>query len=130
MTFIPLIQFEKIYVGGGRPSLQMKLVSAVVTSVVSKSSVVRQKSTIERLRAAKPELFENVSKQVQDLRQTQPELPTTSLLSQKTSDEDEDDGSGSGSETTEPVAPSKPPSRFGFTKPSAPSNKLQDFLKQ
>ena len=127
MTFIPLIQFEKIYVGGGRPSLQMKLVSAVVTSVVSKSSVVRQKSTIERLRAAKPELFENVSKQVQDLRQTQPELPTTSL-SQKTSEEDEDDGSGS--ETTEPVAPSKPPSRFGFTKPSAPSNKLQDFLKQ
>ncbi len=128
MSFIPLIQFEKIYVGGGRPSLQMKLVSAVVTSVVSKSSVVRQKSTIERLRAAKPELFENVTKQVQELRQPQVE-PTQSGLSQVS--EDDEEGNGSGSEASELVSqPVKPPSRFGFTKPSAPSNKLQDFLKQ
>jgi hypothetical protein len=68
MSFVPLLQFEKIYVGGGKPSLQMKLVSAIVTSVISKSSVIRQKSTIERLRQNNPDLVSNVSKQLEVLK--------------------------------------------------------------
>lgn len=120
MSFIPLIQFEKIYVGGGKPSLQMKLISAVVTSVVSKSSMVRQKSTIDRLRQNKPELFANVSKQVELLKSTTSE---TSEETNKGKQESEEEGSGGEQEDVSPVQ--KPKSQAPREK-----SRLQDFLKQ
>lgn len=129
MSFIPLVHFEKIYVGGGKPSLQMKLVSGIVTSVMSKSSVVRQKSTIERLRQSKPDLFENVSKQIEDLRQTSNEssLPTTTSTG---SNENEDDGDEREDRTPDPSPPKAKQSKFSAPPKVGGANRLQDFLKQ
>jgi hypothetical protein len=127
MSFIPLVHFEKIYVGGGKPSLQMKLVSGIVTSVMSKSSVVRQKSTIERLRQSKPELFENVSRQVQDLKHSVNDTGfTTGSSMNETLNED-------GNEEDLTIEDSPP--RTKTSKFSAPPkingvNRLNDFLKQ
>ena len=129
MSFIPLIHFEKIYVGGGKPSLQMKLVSGVVTSVVSKSSVVRQKSTIERLRQAKPELFENVNKQLEDLKVSSSEgVSSTEHTGEPSGLEEQDEPETTQSPELSP--PKSKPSKFSAPKFSSPSSKLQDFLKQ
>ena len=129
MSFIPLLHFEKIYVGGGKPSLQMKLVSGVVTSVVSKSSVIRQKSTIERLRQSKPELFENVNKQLEDLKVSSSDSYTSEQTTESTSNEEfEEQENG---EAPEPSPSKVKSSKFSAPpKFNAPSAKLQDFLKQ
>jgi len=128
MSFIPLVHFEKIYVGGGKPSLQMKLVSGIVTSVMSKSSVVRQKSTIERLRQSKPELFENVSRQLEDLKHSANDSPLSSVVD-GTNDHEE------ASEEATDRSPDQSPPKVKTSKFSAPpkiggGNRLQDFLKQ
>jgi hypothetical protein len=127
MTFIPLVHFEKIYVGGGKPSLQMKLVSGIVTSVMSKSSVVRQKSTIDRLRQSKPELFENVSKQIEDLRLTSSDsLLTTTTTTTGTNEEEGESVEEQSPENSPPKAKSK----FSAPPKVGGANRLQDFLKQ
>jgi hypothetical protein len=125
MTFIPLIHFEKIYVGGGKPSLQMKLVSGIVTSVMSKSSVVRQKSTIERLRQANPSLSLNLSKQLEDLKQTssEPQVFTTTTASEQDESNEE---SREDDMDSPPKVKTQPRSKFG----APPSGKLSEFLKQ
>jgi hypothetical protein len=131
MSFIPLVHFEKIYVGGGKPSLQMKLVSGIVTSVMSKSSVVRQKSTIERLRQAKPELFDNVSKQLEDLKQSSSESTPLTTITNSTSGDDQDYNEETGQERTpEPSPPKAKQSKFSAPPKVGGANRLQDFLKQ
>lgn len=50
-SFIPLLKFEKIYIGGGRASLQIKLVSAIVTKMESKSAVGLQMGTLKRFQS-------------------------------------------------------------------------------
>jgi hypothetical protein len=128
MTFVPLVHFEKIYVGGGKPSLQMKLVSGVVTSVVSKSSVVRQKSTIERLRQSKPELMENVSRQLEELKVSTTETTTSS---EHTNDEEVPEVQDEMPQhTLDPSPPKSKASRFSLPPKSNGGSKLQDFLKQ
>lgn len=129
MSFIPLIHFEKIYVGGGKPSLQMKLVSGIVTSVMSKSSVVRQKSTIERLRQSKPDLFENVSKQIEDLRQTSTET-SLSTSTAPSNDVDEDENEDRQERSPEASPPKAKQSKFSAPPKVGGANRLQDFLKQ
>jgi hypothetical protein len=123
MNFIPLVHFEKIYVGGGKPSLQMKLVSGIVTSVMSKSSVVRQKSTIERLRQSKPELFQNVSKQIEELKHTSND--TVIFPSQ------EDGGEEATEEESGDLVDSPPKAKSSkfSAPPKVGANRLQDFLK-
>lgn len=126
MSFIPLVHFEKIYVGGGKPSLQMKLVSGIVTSVMSKSSVVRQKSTIDRLRQSKPELFENVSKQIEDLKHS----TDSSLLTTTTSSVSNDEDLELNEEQSPEQSPPKTKSKFSPPPKVGGANRLQDFLKQ
>jgi hypothetical protein len=131
MSFVPLIQFEKIYVGGGKPSLQMKLVSAIVTSVISKSSVIRQKSTIERLRQNNPNLVDNVSKQLEVLKSSGSETSDSSSTNQgKQEYGSDEDVSSPVVETQAENSPPRLKSKLSMsTKPGATS-RLQDFLKQ
>ncbi len=49
MKFIPLLHVEKIYIGGGKASLQMKMKSAIVTSVRPINSSSSQTKTAKKL---------------------------------------------------------------------------------
>ena len=48
MKFQPLITFKKIYIGGGKASLQFEIKSAMVTHVVRANTVSGQKDTLEK----------------------------------------------------------------------------------
>lgn len=67
MKLIPLIQIEKIYLGV-KPSLQYKMMSCVVTSVVSKSSLILQKNTISHLKDKNPNLVNMLDSQIDALK--------------------------------------------------------------
>ena len=67
MKFIPLIHIKRIYVGGGKASIQMEVVSAVVTSIRARNTTTRQLGTIQRLNAARPELADTVAAQLAKL---------------------------------------------------------------
>ena len=126
MSFIPLVHFEKIYVGGGKPSLQMKLVSGIVTSVMSKSSVVRQKSTIERLRQANPSLTQSLSKQLEDLKQNASEPQVFTTTTSASEQEESPQESHEEDADSPPKVKTQPRSKFS----APPSGKLSEFLKQ
>ena len=67
MKFIPLIHVKRIYVGGGKASIQMEVVSAVVTSIRARNTTTRQLNTIQRLQQARPELADTVAAQLAKL---------------------------------------------------------------
>jgi hypothetical protein len=67
MKFIPLIHIKRLYVGGGKASIQMEVVSAVVTSIRARNSTTRQLTTIHRLQQARPELPDMVAAQLAKL---------------------------------------------------------------
>jgi len=67
MKFIPLIHIKRMYIGGGKASIQMEVVSAVVTSVRARNTTTKQLSTIHRLQTERPELFDTVSAQLAKL---------------------------------------------------------------
>lgn len=67
IKFIPLIHVKRIYVGGGKASIQMEVTSAVVTSVRARNTSTRQTGTIERLKGARPELADAVAAQLAKL---------------------------------------------------------------
>lgn len=67
MKFIPLIHVKRMYIGGGKASIQMEVVSAIVTSIRARNSTTRQTDTIQRLQAARPELADTVAAQLAKL---------------------------------------------------------------
>lgn len=67
MKFIPLLHIEKIYVGGGKASMQMKMVSAIVTSLRARNSVTRQLYTIDRLTRDNPNRVDALEAQIAKL---------------------------------------------------------------
>jgi hypothetical protein len=67
MKFIPLVHFEKIYIGGGKASLQMKVVSAVVTYVAARNTVTRQTDTIKNIVTTNPKAAETLAEQIAKL---------------------------------------------------------------
>jgi len=67
MKFIPLIHFKRMYVGGGKASIQMEVVSAVVTSIRARNTTTRQVTTIHNLRQTRPELADTVAAQLAKL---------------------------------------------------------------
>lgn len=67
MKFIPLIHVKRIYVGGGKASIQMEVVSAIVTSIRARNTSTKQIGTIDRLKQARPELVDLVAGQVAKL---------------------------------------------------------------
>jgi hypothetical protein len=99
MKFIPLLHIKRMYVGGGKASIQIELVSAIVTSIHARNTTTRQLSTIHRIQTQRPELVDNVSAQIakltlerqdqifnqsetqQQQQQTHPSTPTQSTFS-------------------------------------------------
>jgi hypothetical protein len=67
MKFIPLIHVKRIYIGGGKASIQMEVVSAIVTSVSARGSTSRQTETLEKLQNECPHLADTVEAQVAKL---------------------------------------------------------------
>jgi hypothetical protein len=66
VKFVPLIHIKRIYVGA-KPSLQMEMVSAIVTDIHAKGSQAMQLDTINRLKEARPELADTVAAQLSKL---------------------------------------------------------------
>ena len=79
VTMVPLIHIEKIYVGGGKASLQIKLVSAVVTSIVEINTQTRQTRTLDRLKKKKG-LANSVASQLAQLRMNKQDVLDTGNL--------------------------------------------------
>jgi len=67
VKMIPLLHVEKIYIGGGKASLQIKLVSAVITDIAPINTKTKQTATIDRLKQRKG-LAENVAAQLASMR--------------------------------------------------------------
>jgi hypothetical protein len=67
MKFVPLVHFEKIYIGGGKCSLQMKVVSAVVTYIAARNTVTRQTETIKNIVTTNPKAAETLAEQIAKL---------------------------------------------------------------
>jgi hypothetical protein len=70
VKLVPLWHIEKIYIGGGKASLQIKLASAVVIDIVPINSVSRQmgSSTVQRLKQKYGNLASKVESQIAQLR--------------------------------------------------------------
>lgn len=67
VKMIPLIHVEKIYIGGGKASLQLKLHSAIVTDIVPIGTRSRQTATLDRLKNKKG-LADQVASQLAQMR--------------------------------------------------------------
>lgn len=67
MKFIPLIHIKRIYIGGGKCSIQMEVSSAIVTAVRARGSTTLQLTTIHRLQQTRPELADTVAAQLAKL---------------------------------------------------------------
>jgi hypothetical protein len=76
MKFIPLLHFKRIYVGGGGKniSLQIEMLSAVVTYIKGRGTSSNQQATITRLQELRPDLGDQVSAQVAKLKMDRQEL--------------------------------------------------------
>lgn len=87
MTFIPCIHIKRIYVGS-KASIQMEVLSAVVTSIRARGTSTKQTNTLRRLQDERPELADTVAAQLAKLtldRQDQlmaPTVPQTGSNSQ------------------------------------------------
>jgi hypothetical protein len=66
MKFIPLVHIKRVYVGS-KASLQMEVVSAVVTSIKARNTSTLQTSTIHNLQQNRPELSDTVAAQLAKL---------------------------------------------------------------
>jgi hypothetical protein len=73
MKWIPLLHVKRIYVGGGKGSIQLEVISAVVTAIRARNTETRQTGTIDRLKAARPELQDAVAAQLAKLTATRQE---------------------------------------------------------
>ena len=74
MKFIPLLIFKRIYVGGGKVSIQIEMLSAVVTSIKSRGTSSSQQATISRLQQVRPDLADTVSAQLAKISSDRQEL--------------------------------------------------------
>jgi len=64
IDIIPLVKVEKIYIGGGKPSLQLKMISAIVISVRPQGAGERQNITIDEVTAEDPDLVDRLGQQL------------------------------------------------------------------
>lgn len=64
IKFIPLIHIKRLYISGGKASIQMEVVSALVTSIIARGTTTKQLATANRLLAANPQLEDTVSAQI------------------------------------------------------------------
>lgn len=66
MTIVPCIHFESVYIGN-KPSLQVKLASAILFNVVKVNSQPRQMATVKKLQEKYSGLADKVSSQLAQL---------------------------------------------------------------
>jgi hypothetical protein len=64
MKYIPLFHIKGIYAGGGKASIQMEMVSAIITDIRAKGSESQQTSTMSRLQQTRPELVDDVTEKL------------------------------------------------------------------
>lgn len=67
LRFIPLIHIKKIYVGGGKASLQMEMVSAIVTHIAGRGTTSKQTATLENLVKTDANLVSTLEEQIAKL---------------------------------------------------------------
>ena len=67
MLMVPLVQLEKLYISGGKASLQVKLVSVVVKEVHARGTVTRQQSTIDEILSSEPDAAMKLEQQINQL---------------------------------------------------------------
>lgn len=77
MRYIPLVEFTNIY-ASGKASIQFKLISAVVTSVVKKNTETTQTETIARITASNPEAISMLESQIAKLMQYRDQMVAAS----------------------------------------------------
>lgn len=63
MKFIPLVHIKNIYCGS-KASLQMEIISAVVTKIIPRGTTSKQTSTIQALQRSRPELADSLAAQL------------------------------------------------------------------
>lgn len=66
MKFIPLLHIKRIYVGS-KASIQMEVVSAIVTFIRSRNTATKQTDTLHRLQQSHPEMMDDVASQIAKL---------------------------------------------------------------
>jgi len=68
MEFVPLIHIKRLYIGGGKASIQMEVVSALLTSPPKpRGTTSKQLLTANRLKEQNPELADQIAAQVAKL---------------------------------------------------------------
>ena len=67
VIMVPLVQVEKLYISGGKASLQVKLVSVVIKEIHARGTVSRQQSTIEEIMQQDPEAASRLEQQINQL---------------------------------------------------------------
>ncbi len=77
-SYIPLFIVSHIYVGGGKPSTQMKMESAIITGFKTLAKESRQGFTMNRITAENPNLDSEVNNTVSKLMGKQEEKPQDS----------------------------------------------------
>lgn len=87
LEIIPLIRYEKIYCGGGKLSLQTKLISAVLVSAEAPNSQVKQQDTIDKIREDES-LVEDLRQQLMKLQAKYQELENNSSTNKDSKDQE------------------------------------------
>ena len=92
---VPVFHLEKIYIGGGHCSIQIKLKSAVLASVPMRpNSISMQSDTIRRLREKNPDLKERLEQQLfaEKPKQLMPSVSTETKEPETKEPESDSDG--------------------------------------
>jgi hypothetical protein len=116
VTLLPLLHYEKIYVGA-KASLQIFMASAIVLKIVAAGTESRQLSTIDRLKAKYGNLADQVESQLADLRMSRQETLQSSVPLPSSHTEFGSTDTSNNSGTMHPMG-----------SPAASSASLQDFL--
>jgi hypothetical protein len=88
MKFIPLLHIKRMFIGGGKASIQMEVLSAVVTYVKPKGTTSKQDATMNRLKANRPELQDIVAAQIAKINHDRQDQLLVSQNFQSSSQED------------------------------------------
>lgn len=67
LKFIPLIHVKRIYIGSGKASIQMEVISAIILEARARNTATQQMTTMKRLQEENPDLVDSVSAQLAKL---------------------------------------------------------------
>lgn len=123
LTFVPLMLVKRIYIGGGKASIQMEMQSAIITGVRARNTASLQTATMERYAQSRPDLADAVSAQLAQLKMDRQDqllmLPATD-----TSGKEDENNNQQEHSTFSGVTPTNTGAMQNYTQP-APN--MQDF---